>query len=301
MTATSQAEAPLAAAEARPDQPVRGILIMLIGVAIFAVLNGVVKEQMRIFPANEIIFFRNALGLLPLLALLPWAGGLAILKPKRPLLHVAQALAMSVTLMLSYTAFDLIPLAEVTAILFLMPIFMVVLAHLFLGERAGLLGWLSVALGFGGVLLVVRPDGLTVEWGVLLAIASAVFSAIAMLQVRVLSAQNASLSISIWYLILSTGIFAPTLLVWWVTPTPTDLLGLVGMGLASGIGQFLMILAFRYASASTLAPTQYGNLLGALIVGFLWFSEVPTLTTLIGTAVVMAAMAVVLPRKGAGG
>lgn len=288
--------------DARIDAPVKGILIMLLSLTVFSVLNGVVKDQMQTFPANEIILFRNGIGVLPLLLLLPWAGGVAILKPRMPLVHLLQALTMSATLVLSYTAFDLIPLAEVTAILFLLPIITTVLAYFFLGERAGLRVWVSVALGFAGVLLIVRPAGFSIELGALAAIAGAAFAAIAMLAVRVLSERNASLSISIWYMLISTVIFFPTLFVWWVTPTFDQLLGLVLMGVASGIGQYLMILAFRYASASTLSPVQYGNLLGAIIVGFFWFGEVPGLPTLVGAAIVMAAMALVLPgrRKGLG-
>lgn len=170
-----------AATEPSMDQPVKGILIMLLNLTVFAVLNDVVKDQMRSFPANEIIFFRNAIGLLPLLALLPRAGGTTILRPQMPWLHLAQAATMSVCLVLPYTAFDLIPLAEVTAILFLMPVIMTALAHFFLKEKAGLKGWLSVIIGFGGVLVIVRPDGLTPEWGALAGIIAAVFAAIAML------------------------------------------------------------------------------------------------------------------------
>ena len=117
--------------DARIDAPVKGILIMLLSLTVFSVLNGVVKDLMQSFPANEIIFFRNGVGVLPLLLLLPWAGGVAILKPQMPLVHLLQALTMSVTLVLSYTAFDLIPLAEVTAILFLLPIITTVLAYFF--------------------------------------------------------------------------------------------------------------------------------------------------------------------------
>jgi drug/metabolite transporter (DMT)-like permease len=283
--------------DARTDEPVKGILIMLLSLTIFSVLNGVVKDQMQSFPVNEIIFFRNGIGVLPLLLLLPWAGGLAILRPHLPWGHLLQGLAMSATLVLSYTAFDLIPLAEVTAILFLLPIITTVLAYFFLGERAGVKAWLSVALGFSGVLLIVRPAGLSIEVGALAAIAAALFAAIAMLAVRVLSERNASLSISIWYMILSTVIFLPTLFFWWMTPTFDQLLGLLLMGVASGVGQYLMILAFRYASASTLSPVQYGNLLGAIVVGFFWFGEVPGPPTLIGAAIVMAAMALVLPSR----
>ena len=281
------------------DEPVKGILIMLLSLAVFAVLNGVVKDMMQRFPASEIIFFRNAFGLLPLLTLLPWAGGLAILKPQAPLGHIIQALAMSATLVLSYTAFGLIPLAEVTAILFLQPTIMTVLAHFFLGERGGVRTWASVIVGFAGVLLIVRPAGLGIQFGALAAIAATVFASIAMLAVRALSSRNASLSISIWYMVLSTAIFLPTLFFWWVTPTFDQFVGLALMGVTSGVGQYLMILAFRFAKASTLSPVQYGNLLGAIVVGFVGFGEVPSPATLLGAVVVMAAMALVLPGRKA--
>jgi len=147
------------------------------------------------------------------------------------------------------------------------------------------------------VLLIVRPSGMAIEFGAVAAIAGTVFASIAMLAVRMLSGRNASLSISIWYMILSTGIFLPTLFVWWVAPSFDQFVGLAVMGLTSGVGQYLMILAFRYAKASTLSPVQYANLLGAIVVGFIGFGEVPSLATLLGAAVVMAAMALVLPGR----
>jgi drug/metabolite transporter (DMT)-like permease len=277
--------------------PGRGIAIMILGLLVFAVLNGVVKDLAQRFPVTEIILFRNLFGLVPLLAALPFNGGWSSLRPVNVVGHLVQAIAMSVTLVCAYIAFATIPLAEATAIMFLQPVILVVLAHFFLKERAGLSAWIAVVLGFAGVLLIARPMGLALEAGTLAAVAGAFFAAVAIAQVRGLAASNPALTITIWYMVLSTAIFLPSTAFFWTTPSLLDLLALVLMGIASGVGQFLIILPFRYADAATLGPVQYFSIVGGVLVGYLWFAEVPTWTTIAGAIVVMSAMALVLPRR----
>jgi drug/metabolite transporter (DMT)-like permease len=277
--------------------PARGIAIMILGLLVFAVLNGVVKDQAQRFPVTEIIFFRNLFGLVPLLIAVPFSGGWTSLRPVNVAGHLLQAVAMSVTLVCAYIAFAMIPLAEATAIMFLQPVILVVLAHIFLKERASLSAWVAVILGFVGVLLIARPMGLGLETGTLAALAGAFFAAVAIAQVRGLSANNTALTITIWYMVLSTLIFLPSTAFFWVAPSPADLVALVLMGIASGLGQFLIILPFRYADAATLGPVQYFSIVGGVLVGYFWFAEIPTWTTIIGAVIVMSAMALVLPSR----
>jgi drug/metabolite transporter (DMT)-like permease len=279
------------------NAPGRGIAIMVAGLLVCAVLNGVVKDQAQRFPVTDIIFFRNLFGLVPLLIAVPFNGGWAGLRPRNVPGHLVQAIAMSVTLVCAYMAFAMIPLAEATAIMFLQPVIMVVLAHIFLKERASLAAWTAVALGFLGVLLIARPTGLGLEPGTLAALAGAFFAAVAIVQVRGLAADNSALTITIWYMVLSTLIFLPTTAFFWETPTPVDLAALILMGIASGLGQFLIILPFRYADAATLGPVQYFSIVGGVLVGYFWFAEIPTWTTIAGAIIVMSAMALVLPRR----
>jgi drug/metabolite transporter (DMT)-like permease len=278
--------------------PARGIAIMVVGLLVFAVLNGVVKDQAQRFPVTEIIFFRNLFGLLPLMIAVPFNGGWGLLKPHNIAGHLLQAVAMSITLVCAYVAFATIPLAEATAIMFLQPVILVVLAHIFLRERASLPAWIAVVLGFAGVLLIARPADLGLEPGTLAALAGAFFAAVAIAQVRGLAATNTALTITIWYMLLSTLIFLPTIAFFWTNPSPSDLLALVLMGVASGCGQFLIILPFRYADAATLGPVQYFSIVGGVLVGYFWFAEIPTWTTIAGAVIVMSAMALVLPRRG---
>jgi drug/metabolite transporter (DMT)-like permease len=281
--------------------PRRGVLLMLAGLAVFAVLNGVVKDQASRFPVTQVILFRNAFGLLPLLLIAWTARPPEAIRVRPSLGHLAQTAFMSATLLASYTAFTLTTLADVTAIFFLQPILLTALATLLLGERGGWRVWAAVALGFLGVLVVVRPGEIGVGAGALLALAAAVGAAFAMLQQRALSATDSSMTIATSYMALSTLAFAPTALVWWRTPSPEDFLGLAAMGVASGLGQWLIIRPFFYAEASTLAPVQYANLLGAIVVGYLWFGETPSPATLVGAAIVASATLLVLRRGPARG
>jgi len=191
------------------SKPTRGIAIMVLGLLVFTILNGVVKDQAQRFPVTEIIFFRNLFGLIPLLAAVPFIGGWRTLRPVNLPGHLIQAVAMSVTLICAYFAFATIPLAEATAIMFLQPVILVVIAHFFLKERASLTAWIAVFLGFAGVLFIARPMGLGFGPGTIAAIAGAFFAAVAIAQVRGLSATNSALTITTWYMVLGPAGLPP--------------------------------------------------------------------------------------------
>jgi drug/metabolite transporter (DMT)-like permease len=272
----------------------KGIAIMLCGLAIFAVLNGMVKDLTKVFPVNEIVFFRGTFGLLPLAS----AYALSAKRPRFKAAHLIANLphvaAMTGTLVLAYIAFAILPLGEVTAIFFLQPVLVAALSALYLREAVSPKVWVAVAIGFAGVLLISKPTGFATDIGVFYALGAAICSAFTMLQQRSLSARMDTLEIVLWFMALSSLAMLPTFSLYWVTPSPWQWGMLALMGLVSGGGQFLLVLPLRYAKASRLAPLQYTNLLGGLVVGYLWFAEIPDVVMVIGCAVVVAAAALVI-------
>ncbi len=203
---------------------------------------------------------------------------------------------MSATLVCGYVAFARLPLSEATAIFFLQPLIVTALSAIVLREPVSLSAWLAVVGGFAGVLLMAPPTDIRADAGALFAIGAAAFSAVTTMVQRSLSRTESSLSIAIVYCALSSVLFLPSLLVSWVTPGWAQLGGLIAMGLFSGIGQYLMIRALAFATAATLAPAYYVNLLGGIVVGFVWFGEVPTPMVLAGSAMVVVSTLVVLRR-----
>lgn len=273
----------------------KAVLIMTIGIALFSVLNGVVKDQAARFPVNQIVFFRNALALPPLVAILLATGGLHRIRTRHLRRHATHAASMTASLMLSFTGFRLLPLAEATAISFIRPLIVIALAAPLLGERVTLRSWAAVCLGFAGVLVVAQPGaGGLLAVGVLYSLGAAFIGALNMLQQRALSLTDHTLGIVVWYMAISSLLLLPTLFVSWVPPSGAELAGLVGMGLASGVCQYVIMRPLAYAGAAALAPVQYTGLLWSILIGYLWFGDVPGPAVLLGAAVVVAATMLVL-------
>src|SRR5690348_16874327 len=158
----------------------RGMLLMIAGLALFSVLNGVVKFLAETFPVNQIIFFRNFFALATLLAMAPALGGLPALRASNKGGLALQAVQFTGVLGFIFLAYRYMPLADATAISFLQPLLVVLLSAPFLGERVTRVGWIGVILGFAGVMLMMRPTGDASAFGVSMALIGTVFSALSL-------------------------------------------------------------------------------------------------------------------------
>jgi drug/metabolite transporter (DMT)-like permease len=285
-----------AQAPVTPD-PRRGILLFVSGIALFSMLNGVVKAQAELFPINQIVFFRNAFALIPILLMLQASGTVAQLRTPRLRSHVALSATFMATLFLLFNAYAMMPLADATAIAFTQPLIVTVLSVPFAKEKVRPVEWAAVAVGFAGVMLVAQPSGEGAGLGALLALLGSATGAVTMLLQRRMSAVESTHVITFYTLGLSALVLVPTLFVSWGAPTPLQLLGLVVMGLASGLCQYLTVRAFYHAPASTLAPVTYTKMLWAVVIGVVWFGDVPTVAVLAGATVVIVATLLVMRRE----
>ena len=282
----------------RPRDPRRGLVLMFLGLALFSILNAVVKAQAETFPVNQIVFFRNAGGAVALVIVLAWLGEAFRIKLRELPLNLLQMAVMTSGILLSFTAFHLMPLADVMAIGFTQPIVVAVASVIFLRERINGYGWIAVVLGLLGVQLVIVPSGSAsgsvLGLGALAAAGGTICSAASMMLQRTLTGHQSPLLITVSFMTLSSLALLPSLAVSWVPPTGWHLLGLIAMGLASGPLQLLMVSALYHASAATVAPMSYTNMLWAILIGYVWFGDVPTLAVLAGSAVVIAATALLV-------
>jgi drug/metabolite transporter (DMT)-like permease len=275
-------------AEQRHDRPLLGIATFTGNLLVMALLSAAVRELVeREYPLGEVLLFRYLFASLSFWVVLLSTAGIAALATRRPLDHAIRSISGILSLALLYFAITRIPLADATALAYAAPIFITVLAIFLLGERIGLRRWLAVLTGFEGVLLIARPQAESWDIGVAAAAGSAFTGALVAIWLRKLGRTENPAAIGIYYnnlgLLLCLGW---VLLSGWLTPRGTDLGLFVVFGFGCALQQWLLTISFRYAEASLLAPYEYLAMVFAAIVGYLWWGEIPLLSTWIGAAVI---------------
>lgn len=252
-------------------------------------------------PSGETVFVRGVISVL-VLALVAWrVDGLHLLKTRNLRSHALRSLSGTVGMFCWFGALVLIPLADFMAITFAAPMFLTILAMLFLGERIHRYRWTALIIGFAGVLIMVGPH-LTLEGtslGVTLALGAAVSSALAMMFLRSMSGSGGEhpITITFYFSVTSMVCALATAVAGWVMPSPRQWLLIAAIGVFGVVGQLLMTLSYRYAEASTIAPLDYTNLLFAVVFGYVIFGEVPSASIFIGAPLVIAAGLIILWRE----
>ncbi len=236
--------------------------------------------------APELVFYRSLFSLPVVLFWVLKRESLGSLKPNRPLAHVWRSCLGLLSMGLTFQALILLPLADATAINFTAPIFATILSFLILREDVGLHRWGAVVLGFIGVLIVARPGGSSLPiLGIAIALVGAVGQAGVTTTLRHLQRSENVAAIVFWFAI--AGIVVGGLLM----PFFGRLHGLTALalvvagGLAGGVGQLLMTSSLR-APVSVVSPFDYLQIVAATIYGWLLFSDVPSLHTILGAALI---------------
>ena len=280
------------------DDVRRGIFYAVGASLVFSILNALIKWQSERYSIVEIGFFRNLFALLPILFLAAAAGGAPTLRTRRPFGHLYRSLMGLASMILTFAAFSMLPLADATALMFAGPLFLTALSVPMLGEKVGVYRWSAVLVGFGGVLIMTRPSSETLQLGAFAALASALASALSMIQVRQLSRTENAISIVFYFTAIGavlTGAALP--LGFWITPTALDAAVLVLIGLGGGIGQYFITQAYCYAPAAVVSPFGYSAIIWSTALGYLFWGHLPTLSVLIGAAVVIASGLYILYRE----
>jgi drug/metabolite transporter (DMT)-like permease len=287
---------------------VKGILLKIASALMFAAMSAMVRWVSTRVPVGEIVFFRSAFAVLPVLAIYAWRGELgATVHTSRPLGHLSRGLIGVVGMASSFAALARLPLAEVTAIGFAAPLITVALAALILHERVRIYRWSAVAIGLVGVLIMLSPHfdlhhaaalyGPGAALGALFALSSAVCSAGSTIQIRRLTGSETTSAIVFYFSLISALAGLVTLPFGWTLPDWTTLAILVGIGFLGGIGHLLLTVSFRLAPASVVAPFDYTTILWAFILGYAVFGEVPAPVVFAGAAAVIAAGLFVIWRE----
>ena len=198
---------------------------------------------------------------------------------------------------LFFAALSVIPLADATAIMFVAPILVTAMSMPLLGEHVGPQRWASVVVGFLGTLVIIRPGSDAMEPAALLALGAASCYGFYQIATRRLSATDAPLTTLMYSAAVGVVVSCAVVPFFWVTPSPADWLAMMGLGLFGALGHFALIKAFQAATAVTVTPFGYVNLLWAVLFGFVMFGELPDAWTVLGAAIIAASGLYILHRE----
>lgn len=278
---------PLSQHASHAHDPMQGIVLKLLSVLLFAFMALQIKLLEGSYHTSEVIFARSFFALFTLLPLLAAAGGTAILKPSSPKGILIRSVAGMMAMTLSFYSLPHVPLATFTAIQFTMPLFVVILASLFLKERLTGTRLGAVLLGFVGVLIILRPASGGYDFYALVTLGAAFGVATVTVILRQLTATENSISIVFWFTLFCTCVSGLWLLTEYRQPSLHDALLLIGSGLSGGAGQVLLTQAYRFGQVSMLTAFEYTGIIWATGFELLFWHRIPDLQVFIGTAIII--------------
>ncbi|MBA4270389.1 MAG: EamA family transporter [Methylobacterium sp.] len=277
---------PTAVAPPRRDAPLRGIAFVLLASIFLTSADMVSKLLTQQISPLQVSWLRYCTFTLIMLGIVWRRGGVARLSTQRPVLQILRGIGLLASSVLFVMALRYMPLADATATGFVAPLFVTALSIPILRETIGWRRWTATLVGFAGVLIVVRPGGAGFQIASLLAVASALSWAFAMIMTRMMSRTESPLTTLAYSALVGLGLLSLAVPFVWSPVTPTIVAMGVFIGVSSTMGHWLIVLAYRHGDASLLAPFSYIQLLWASLFGLFIFSVLPDLWTLVGAVII---------------
>ncbi|WP_299742460.1 DMT family transporter [uncultured Tateyamaria sp.] len=299
-----------------------GILCVLIAVFCISINDMLIKQLSGDYPLHQIVFARSGIGILFSLIIVQYEGGFGILRTNTPWQHALRGILIVIANMTFFVGLAVLPLADVTALFFVAPLFITLLSIPILGERVGVLRLSAVAVGFAGVVIMQRPwaDSDTLEVSrvvLLLPVLAALTYALNQILTRKLGVASKASAMAVYiqatFVIVSLGFFAVAgdgryaegatngsvifLLRAWVWPQGADIWVFFGLGVNSAIIGYCLSQAYRLTDAATVAPFEYVGLPLAVFWGWAVFGDLPVLEVWIGILLILGAGLFVFLRE----
>lgn len=278
-----------------PSRPALGILLMTVAMLAIPTVDGIAKHLSAGYSPLFISWARYLVACLAVLPVAAFLHGGRVLPSERLGSHALRTLFLVSSMSLYFLAIARIPLAIAASTYFVAPVIAVALSALLLKERLTWPKLASLVLGLAGSLVILKPGG-GLDPGILLALGSGVLFAFYLIATRRASQGSDPLKTLAFQCLLGALLLAPQAALTFSPPAWSDLPLFVALGVLSALCHFLTIAAFRLTDASVLAPLVYCELIGAALIGYLAFGEVPGATTLVGAGLIVAAGLLLLRR-----
>lgn len=273
-----------------PSHNGRGILLRIAAALCFATMSALLKlASERGAAAPELLFYRAVFGI-PVILIWVLAGpGIAVLGTQKPWMHLRRSILGVCSLLCTFQALTMLPLADATTIGFMVPVFATILSFLILKEPVGPHRWAAVLCGFAGIAIIMRPGAAGHHAlplaGLAFGLASALGSAGVTIAVRHMRGEHVA-AIVFWFFtasLLAGAAFLPFVGSW---HDPLTFALLAGGGVAGALAQIAMTASLRHAPVSVVMPFDYLQMLGAVLFGWLLFGQLPGLATIAGAALI---------------
>lgn len=288
--------------KAAPDgmsRNLRGALWMLASAVTFSAMTTLIKFLGDDYPAALQTFYRQAAGLMILLPVIIRHRSAAF-ATSRPSILIFRSLAGTVGMILSFYAFQKMPLADANALSFTRTLWLVPLAAFVVKEKVGPLRIGAAVLGFIGVLVMIRPGAggeFAVGLPAMAMLGSAFLFAFTVTGMKVLTRDHSTTVILVWSAVLGLVLAIPGAILTWRVPEPRDFLLLCLMGVIATVNQACYIKGMSLGDAGAMAPIDYTRLVFTAVVGFFLFHEVPGVWTWVGAGIVVTATLAITLRE----
>ena len=268
--------------------------------AVFSVLDASAKFVMHDVALPVAVFFRYGVATLLVLAYALATMGKAAFTTHHPWWQAMRGQLLLTSTFLNFVAMSQLQLAQTSAIMFTIPLWVCALSVPFLGEHVGIRRWLGVFAGFIGVLVIMRPGTSTFQWAMLASLAASLMGACYNLVTRKVGGRDDVITSLLYVSAVGAGLSLPFAAWHWQLPTGlSQWLPLLVMGVVGAAGHFMIIRAHKMANASTLAPFIYTQIIWMTLLGYAIFGNIPDHYTLLGAAIVVASSIYIFARERA--
>ena len=264
-----------------------GVCIMILGAGVLSMNDAATKYLAENYPMGQVLGLRQSVALLVILAYVWWSGSWEKLRINHRSGQAWRAAVHCGSAVLIIWALTLLPIATVTAIVFSSPLVVLIFSMRFLGEGVSWQRWIAVIIGFTGVLVIVRPGGVSFEWALLVAVSAAIVSGFRDLLTRRLSRTDTSISMLFWASALLITLSLLTIPFGWQPLTLSGSFWFIINGLLNAGAHFLMIEALRLGDAALVSPFRYSAILWAILTGFIVWNQLPDTFTVVGAAMLI--------------
>lgn len=275
----------------------RGIFLFCTAIFLFVCMDSIVKYAATIFEPLQVVWARYFFHMVLMVIFLAPSQGMRLIRTVKPKLQIFRSMLLLGATICFFTALKYIPLADAGAMGSTSPLFVTVLSVLILGEKVSFRRWSAVVVGFMGALVILRPGFDAVHPAMFLVVGMSIFYASYQVATRKLAGIDSAVTTLFYTALVGSVAMSFTVPFFWTSPDLEGWAILAVIGMFGGVSHFVIIKAFSYTSASTVAPFSYTQLIWTVIFGYFFFDDIPDLFTVTGALIIVASGMYILYRE----